>query len=157
MFNLVYRFAGKNSWRAPQELIIGTLISQFASYSALFRSLHSSISIEQHEKYLCNPFSHNRKYREYGREMHAPKINCCKTHKPLHFILSYVLSVTQQYRQKTAWKFKYLCNPSSHYGNTENIESTRETQYGEYTHETRTPYLDTWKPNVSISAMLNST
>jgi len=27
-----------------------------------------------------------------------------KTHKPVRFVLSYVLSVTQQYRQRTAWK-----------------------------------------------------
>ena len=49
MFNLVYCFARKNSWRIPQELIIGALISQFASYLALFHSLHSSINKEQHE------------------------------------------------------------------------------------------------------------
>ena len=88
----------------PQKLIIGTLISQFALYSALFRSLHSSISKEQHEKYHYDPSSHNRKYGEYGREMRTPKINYWKTHKPVCFVLSYVLSVTQQHRQSTAWK-----------------------------------------------------
>jgi len=88
----------------PQELIIGTPISQFALHSAFWHSLHSSISKEQHEKYLCNPSSHNRKYGEYVHETRAPKINYWKTHKIARFVLSYVLSVTQQYRQRTAWK-----------------------------------------------------
>jgi len=30
------------------------------------------------------------------------KINCWKTHKPVRFVLSYVLSVIQQYNQRTA-------------------------------------------------------
>ena len=37
---------------APQGLIIGTPISQYASYSAMFCPLHSYISKEQHEKHL---------------------------------------------------------------------------------------------------------
>ena len=61
-------------------------------------------SKEQHEKYLCNPSSHNRKYGEYARETHAPKINYWKAHKPVHCIFRYALSVTQQYRQRAAWK-----------------------------------------------------
>jgi len=36
--------------------------------------------------------------------MRSPKFNYWKAHKPVHFIFSYVLSVTQQYRQRIAWK-----------------------------------------------------
>ena len=43
---------------APQGLIIGTPISQYASYSAMFCPLHGNISKEQHEKHPCNPSSH---------------------------------------------------------------------------------------------------
>ena len=43
----------------------------------------------------------------------ASRINYWNTHKPVCFVLSYVLSVTQ-----------HLCNPSSHY-----------RKYREYTHE----------------------
>ena len=57
----------------------------------------------------------------------ALRINYWSTHKPVRSILSFVLSVTQQYKHK-----KYLCNSSIHYG-----------KYGEYTYETRAPYLDT--------------
>ena len=60
-----------------------------------------------------------------------------KTHKPLHFVLSYVLPVTQQYMSKEQHE-KHLCNLSSHC-----------RKYGEYTHE-RYSY------NTSISAMSNS-
>jgi len=37
---------------APQRLIIGKPISQYASYSAMFCPLYSNISKDQHEKYL---------------------------------------------------------------------------------------------------------
>jgi len=57
---------------APQRLIIGRPISQYASYSAMFCPLHSSIGKQQHENHLCNPSSHCGKYREYTREMSAP-------------------------------------------------------------------------------------
>jgi len=57
-----------NSWRAPQELIIGAPISQYTSYSAMFCPLHSNISKEQHEKHLCNPSSHYGEYEEYTHE-----------------------------------------------------------------------------------------
>ena len=46
----------------PQGLILGTPISQYASYSAMFCPLHSNISKEQHEKHLCNPSNHYGKY-----------------------------------------------------------------------------------------------
>jgi len=64
-----YHFKRQDGWRAPQELIIGMPISQYTSYSAMFCPLHSNISEEQHEKYLCNPSSHNGKYGEYACEM----------------------------------------------------------------------------------------
>ena len=35
-----------------------------------------------------------------ARETHTPKINYWKAHKPVRFIFSYVLSVTQQYTQR---------------------------------------------------------
>ena len=94
----IYRFEGKNSWRTPQQLIIGTLISQFALYSALLRLL------QKYEKYLYNPSSHNWKYGEHAREKCAKKTNYWKAHKPVCFIFSYILSVTQQYKQRAAWK-----------------------------------------------------
>ena len=59
------------------------------------------------------------------------RINYWNTDKPVCFVLSYVLFITQQYKQKKQHK-KYLCNPSSHYG-----------KYGEYAREMCTPYLDT--------------
>jgi len=46
-------------------LVIPGKKSQFASYSALLRLLH------KHEKYLCNPSSHNKKYGEYAHETSA--------------------------------------------------------------------------------------
>ena len=55
----------------PQGLISGTPINQYASYSAMFCLLHSIISKEQHEKHLCKPSSHYRKYGEYARKMSA--------------------------------------------------------------------------------------
>ena len=60
---------------APQELIIGTPISQYTSYSAIFCPLHSNIGKEQHKKHLCNPSSYYRKYGEYTREMLAPYLD----------------------------------------------------------------------------------
>jgi len=81
-----------------QGLIIGALISQYASYLALLCSLRSSISKEQHEKYPYNPSCHNRKYGERACETRAPKINYWKTHKPVRFIQSYVLSAIHQYK-----------------------------------------------------------
>ena len=45
------------------------------------------------------------------------------TYKPLHFILSYVLTVTQQYKQRIAQK--NLCNPSSQYTKCRITHETR--------------------------------
>jgi len=53
---------------APQTLIIGKPISQYASYSAMFCPLHSNIGKELYEKHLCDPFSQYGKYGEYTRE-----------------------------------------------------------------------------------------
>ena len=61
--------------RAPQRLIIGKPISQYASYSAMFCPLHSNIGKEQHEKYLCNPSSHYGEYEEYTRETRVPYLD----------------------------------------------------------------------------------
>ena len=117
-----------------QRLIIGKPISQYASYSAMFCPLYSNISKEQHEKYPCNPSSHNRKYGECAYKMCAPKINYWKTHKPVRFVLSYVCPLYSNMSKEQ--HEKHLCNPSSHYG-----------KYGEYsTSETHSPFLDTWKP-----------
>ena len=61
--------------RAPQRLIIGIPISQYASYSDMFCPLYSNISKEQHEKHLCNPYSYYGKYGEYTRETHTPYLD----------------------------------------------------------------------------------
>ena len=87
--------------------------------------VHSSISKEQHKKYPCNPSSHNRKYGECACEMHTPKINYWKTHKPVCFLISYVLSVIQQYKQRTARK----ASLQSITENTENILVKWRTQH----------------------------
>ena len=75
---LTYGFIRKNSWCAPQGLIIGTPISQYGSCSAVFCPLQSNISKGQHEKHFCNPSSNYRKYKEYIREMHAPYLDAWK-------------------------------------------------------------------------------
>jgi len=59
----------------PQGLVIGTPTNQHVSYSAMFCPLYSNISKEQHEKHLCNPFSHYGKYGEYAHETHAPYLD----------------------------------------------------------------------------------
>ena len=55
-------------------------------------------------------------------------INYWNADKPVCFVLSYVLSITQQCKQKTACKE----NPSSHY-----------RKYKECTRVMHAPYLDT--------------
>jgi len=79
--NCAYHIARKNGWHAPQGLIIGTPISQYASYTT-FCLLHSNINKEQHEKHLCNPSNAESgisplsvrdrfrlgKYREHSRQ-----------------------------------------------------------------------------------------
>ena len=58
---------------APQRLIIGKFISQYASYSTIFFCLlHSNIGKEQHEKHLCNPPSHYGKYGEHIGSFYCP-------------------------------------------------------------------------------------
>ena len=52
----------------PQGLIIVTPTSQYTSYSAMFRPLHSNVSKERHEKHVCNSSSHYRKYRKFTHE-----------------------------------------------------------------------------------------
>ena len=85
------------SWRAS---IINHLLN--TDKPVCFLCCVCYTSKEQHEMYLCNPSSHSRKYGEYTCETCAPKIDYWKAHKPVRFIFSYVLSVTQQYRQKAA-------------------------------------------------------
>jgi len=53
--------------------------------------------------------------------------NYWKAHKPVRFMFCPLHSNIGKEQQE-----KHLCNPSSHYG-----------KYGEYTRETRAPYLDT--------------
>ena len=64
--------------RAPQRLIIGKPISQYALYSAIFCPFHSNIGKEQHEKHLTNPSSYYGEYGEYTREMRAPYLDTLK-------------------------------------------------------------------------------
>ena len=63
-------------------------------------------------------------------QVYALMVNYWKAQRPVHFVRSYVLSVTQQYISKEQHG-KHFCNPSILYG-----------KYGRYTHETRAPYLD---------------
>ena len=65
--------------RHCERLIIGKPISQYVSYSVMFCPLHSNITKEQHEKHLCNPSSHYRKYGEYTREA-CPHISIYENH-----------------------------------------------------------------------------
>jgi len=62
----------------PQCLIIGNPISQYTLYAAMFCLLHCSVSIEQHKKHLCNPFSHYRKYGRFTCDVCAPYLNAWK-------------------------------------------------------------------------------
>ena len=61
--------------QASQGLIIGTPISQYTLYSAMFCPFHGNISKEQHEKHLCNPPSYYGKYGECACETYAPYLN----------------------------------------------------------------------------------
>jgi len=114
--------------QSPLRIGYGTPISQYASYSALLCSLHSSISKEQHanEKYPCNPSSHNRKYEV--KRMHQRLI----IGKPRSQYASYSAMVCPLYNNMSKEQHeKHLCNPSSHY-----------RKYGEYSRETRASYLN---------------
>ena len=114
----------------PQGLIIRTPISQYTLYSAMFCLLHTTICKEQHKKHPCTLSSHYKKYGEYVGETCAPRVNYWNTHKLVRFVLSYVLSVIQQYKKKQ--HEKHLCNLSSQHG-----------KYGEYARKTCTLYLNT--------------
>ena len=65
--------------------------------------------------------------------MHAPNINYWKTHKPVRFVLSFVLSIRQQYKQRTEF-LQSIYVAIMEFENTENIFVKHA------------PYLDTWKP-----------
>ena len=115
--------------------------------------------------------------------MHASRINYWNTDKPVCFVFSFVVLVTQQYKQRTA-----SCNPSSHnrkYGEKCTPQrliigkpisqyasvlqqykrkqhekyhcnpSSHYGKYGEYTCEMRALYIHE-SHNASTSAMLNS-
>ena len=60
---------------------------------------------------------------------HALRIDYLKAHKPVCFVLSYVLSITQQYKQRTARK-----------ASLQSIQSLQKIK--NITHETHAPYLD---------------
>ena len=103
-----YRFARKNGWYAPQ----GTLISQYASYSALLCSIpaiHPAIT-ENMENVLvkCTP----------QRLIIGKPISQYALYSAMLCLLYSNISKEQHE--------KHLCNPSSHYG-----------KYGEYIRETR--------------------
>ena len=65
----LYYCAKQKMVSMPQWLITGKPMSQYTSYTAVFCPLHSSISIEQHEKHLCNSSSHYGKYGRFTREV----------------------------------------------------------------------------------------
>ena len=67
-------------WKASASMVnFGKLISQYALYAAMFCPLHSSISIEQHKKHLCNPSSHYRN-TEDSLVRHAPHMSMHESH-----------------------------------------------------------------------------
>ena len=61
------------------------------------------------------------------------RISYWNAHKPVCFVLSYVLSITQQYKQRTTWE-AFL----------QSIQLLRRRW--KITCETCAPYLDSWKP-----------
>jgi len=75
----------------------------------------------------------------------ASRINYWNTHKPVRLVLSYVLSVTQQYKQRTAWK-----------ASLQSIQPSRNIRRIA-TLVKRTPHILIGKShNTSISAISNS-
>jgi len=82
LYNRAWCFKTKNSECAPQWLIIRKPISQYISYAAMFCPLHSSISIKQLKKHLCNPSSHYAKCGRFTREA-PPHISMHESHNVL--------------------------------------------------------------------------
>ena len=56
-----------NYWKAHKP--------EYTSFAAMICPLHNSISKEQCEKHLCNPSSHNGKYRRFIHKVHAPYLD----------------------------------------------------------------------------------
>jgi len=92
--------------------------------------LHSIISKDQHEKDLCNPSSHNRKYGEYMPVKCTPQKIIIEKPISQYALYSAMFCPLHSNTGKEQHE-KHLCNPSSHYG-----------KYGEYTHETHALYLN---------------
>jgi len=119
-----------------KELLARASIIKYRNTNKPCSLLHTQLccvcytSKEQYEKYLCNPSSHNRKYREYTCETHTPRLIIGK---PVSQYASYSAMFCPLHSNLDKEQHdKYLCNPTSHYSN-----------YGEYTRETHAPYLNT--------------
>jgi len=65
----------KHGKHVHEWLIIGKPVCKYTSCAAMFCPLHSSASIEQHKKHLCNSSSHYVKYGRFTREARAPYFN----------------------------------------------------------------------------------
>ena len=123
----------KNSWHVPQGLIIRKLISQYASYSAMFCLLHSTICKEQHKRHPCTLSSYYKKYGKYVRETCSPRINYW-TPISQYALYSAMFGLLHSNIRKEQHE-KHLCNPSSHHW-----------KYGEHACKMCALYLDTWEP-----------
>jgi len=114
-----YHFTRNNGWHMPQGFNYWNTHKPVRSILNHVLSITQQYKEEQHEKHLSNPSSHYGKYEKYGCEMCSPRINYWNTYKPVCFVLSYVLSVTQQYKQKNCIKRISEIHPAI----TENMEN----------------------------------
>lgn len=87
-------------------LVIGTWINSITiplqtllNFPKMFSSLPAYFLIS-HPIILVGLFEHQYRYNGW----HASRISYWNTHKPVRFVLSYVLCISQQYKQRTAWK-----------------------------------------------------
>jgi len=85
-------------------------INYWSTYKPVGFVLSYALSVIQQYKQKTawkaslQPIQPLQKIRGIARETRVLWINYWSTHKPVGFILSYALSVTQQCKQKTAWK-----------------------------------------------------
>jgi len=92
-------------------MIIGVLLW---SFNPLLQ-LHSSISKEQHEKYLCNPSTHNRNTENTLVKRTPQRLIIGK---PISQYASYSAMFCPLHSNISKEQHeKHLCNPSSHYEN----------------------------------------
>jgi len=110
--------------RKPLTKSILIVASQITPTLCAILSIVTSKNLIADKAHSCIPF----------RKKKMARINYWNTHKPVCFVLSYVLSATQWYLSKEQHE-KHPWNLSSHY--TENMEK--------FTRETCASYLNMWK------------